>query len=97
MVKNDWSCLACVLGPTGEGVPRQRLQLEDVQDFKQTRFMESYESRHSDFSFTAAVAKDLGVTQPPLRMDSQVKYGAHVRCPEAFLYRVLHAAWGIFL
>eukprot|EP00878_Enallax_costatus_P027983 GHUV01030176.1.p1 GENE.GHUV01030176.1~~GHUV01030176.1.p1 ORF type:complete len:127 (+),score=40.74 GHUV01030176.1:335-715(+) len=39
------------------------------------RFMESFESRHSDHSFTAAVAKQAGVTLPPLRMDSQVKYG----------------------
>ncbi|KAF5832071.1 hypothetical protein DUNSADRAFT_12183 [Dunaliella salina] len=43
--------------------------------FANARFMESYESRHSDHSFTASVADHLGVTMPPLRMDSQVKYG----------------------
>ncbi len=40
--------------------------------------MESYEGRHSDFGLTSRIAKLLGVTKPPLRMDSQVKYGAHL-------------------
>ena len=38
--------------------------------------MESYESRHSDFEFTGRLAAALGVTRPPLRIDSQAKYGA---------------------
>lgn len=37
--------------------------------------MESYESKHSDHSFTAKLAAKLGVTQRPLRLDSQAKYG----------------------
>ena len=37
--------------------------------------MESYESKHSDQSFTSRLAKELGVTAPPLRLDSQAKYG----------------------
>ena len=37
--------------------------------------MESYESKHSDQSFTSKLAKDLGVTAAPLRLDSQAKYG----------------------
>ncbi len=36
------------------------------------RFMESYESRHSDHSFAAAVATSVGVTSASLRADSQV-------------------------
>lgn len=52
--------------------PLERIRVDDVEG---ARFMESYESRHSDHSFTAAVAKQAGVTLPPLRMDSQVKYG----------------------
>ena len=38
-------------------------------------FMESFESRHSNQGFTAQLAKELGVTAPPLRLDSQAKYG----------------------
>ena len=37
--------------------------------------MESYESKHSDQSFTSKLATELGVTAPPLRLDSQAKYG----------------------
>ncbi len=37
--------------------------------------MESYESKHSDQSFTSKLAQELGVTAPPLRLDSQAKYG----------------------
>ncbi len=39
------------------------------------RFMESFESKHSDHDFTAKLAAKLGVTQRPLRLDSQAKYG----------------------
>jgi len=38
------------------------------------RFCESVESAHSDQSASAGLAKELGITQPPLRMDSQAKY-----------------------
>ena len=37
--------------------------------------MESFESKHSDHDFTANLAARLGVTQSPLRLDSQAKYG----------------------
>ena len=59
----------------GTGRPGERLQLGDSQDFSQVRFMESYESKHSDHDFTAKLAAKLGVTQSPLRLDSQAKYG----------------------
>jgi len=44
-------------------------------DMSAVRFMESYESRHSSHGFTAQVADALGISQAPLRMDSQCKYG----------------------
>ena len=65
----------CMHG-AGSAAPQHRLRLEDTRDFGRIRFMESYESRHSDFDFTAKLAAALGVTQPPLRIDSQAKYGA---------------------
>lgn len=37
--------------------------------------MESWESKHSDQSFSSKLAKELGVTAAPLRLDSQAKYG----------------------
>lgn len=45
--------------------------------------MESYESKHSDHSFTGRLAAAVGVTRPPLRIDSQAKYGvAHTPLPQ---------------
>jgi len=47
----------------------------DFEDRSRVRFMESYDSRHSDFSTAARLAAALKVTSPPLRLDSQAKYG----------------------
>ncbi|KXZ44070.1 hypothetical protein GPECTOR_74g684 [Gonium pectorale] len=63
-----------------------RIVVADVADPGGARFMESVESRHSSHSTTAAVARELGVTLPPLRMDSQVKYGLLSRgCASIFM------------
>ncbi len=43
-----------------------------IQLLPPCRFMESYEARHSNHSFTAKVADIVGIVLPPLRMDSQV-------------------------
>jgi len=39
--------------------PLTRINVQDVSDMQQARFMESFESRHSDHSFTAAVVSAL--------------------------------------
>ena len=38
--------------------------------------MESYEAKHTNHGFSSRLAKKLGVTRVPLRIDSQTKYGA---------------------
>jgi len=43
------------------------------------RLLESYESGHSSHGVSERVSKILGITEPPLRLDSQVKYGALAR------------------
>lgn len=43
------------------------------------RLLESYESGHSSHGTSERVSKILGITEPPLRIDSQVKYGALAR------------------
>jgi 3'(2'), 5'-bisphosphate nucleotidase len=43
------------------------------------RFCESVEAEHSDQNESAKIAARLGITAPPLRMDSQCKYGAVAR------------------
>ncbi|CAL5228744.1 g11929 [Coccomyxa viridis] len=81
-------------GPlSGNGRPGEQLQLGDSQDFSQVRFMESYESKHSDHDFTAMLAAKLGVTQSPLRLDSQAKYGALARGDAAINLRFPHKSY----
>jgi 3'(2'), 5'-bisphosphate nucleotidase len=43
------------------------------------RFCESVEAEHSDQGESAKIAAKLGISAPPLRMDSQCKYGAVAR------------------
>ena len=66
--------LKCVAVVPGDAA-WQRLRLTDQTDFGQIRFMESYESGHTDHTFTARLAQALNITKPPLRLDSQAKYG----------------------
>ena len=69
-----------LLHPAGD-LPSTPLKLTDRTDFSDARFMESFESRHSSQGFTAQLAKELGVTAPPLRLDSQAKYGEALWVP----------------
>ncbi len=61
------------------------LRVAPSKDPAQARFCESVESGHSDQSLSQRVAESLGITTPPLRMDSQVKYAAVAR-GEASIY-----------
>lgn len=45
----------------------------------QLRFAESFESSHGDLDAHVKIARQLGITEPPIRMDSQVKYGLVAR------------------
>ena len=49
------------------------------------RFAESVESSHSDLDTHAEIAQQVGIIEPPIRMDSQVKYGVLAR-GEASVY-----------
>ena len=49
------------------------------------RFTESVESTHSDLDTHAQIAQQVGIINPPIRMDSQVKYGVLAR-GEASVY-----------
>ena len=79
--------------PAGSGVPQQKVTVCDDADFGGCRFMESFEARHSNHSFTARLASAVGVTAPPLRLDSQAKYGACVRAETARLHASGLLAW----
>lgn len=62
----------------GEGVPDERIHVADSDDFSGARFMESFESKHSDHDFTGRLSDAVGITAAPLRLDSQAKYGEGV-------------------
>ncbi|MEK9138643.1 MAG: inositol monophosphatase family protein, partial [Bacteroidota bacterium] len=43
------------------------------------RFAESFESAHGDHAAHVAIARQLHITQPPIQIDSQAKYGLVAR------------------
>jgi 3'(2'), 5'-bisphosphate nucleotidase len=53
-----------------------------------TRFVESVEAAHGNHALQEAVAQAVGVTQPPLRLDSQAKYGTVARGDAALYLRL---------
>ncbi|HDD25005.1 MAG TPA: 3'(2'),5'-bisphosphate nucleotidase [Chloroflexi bacterium] len=52
------------------------------------RFVESVEAAHGNPTLQETVAQAVGFTRPPLRMDSQVKYGAVARGDAALYLRL---------
>lgn len=56
------------------------------------KFVESYESSHSDKETQLAIAKRLGITAPPQQMDSQVKYGIVAAGGAEIYLRIPHPA-----
>lgn len=56
-----------------------RVTVSDVSDPVWSTFCESVETGHSSHELSARVASILEVTTPPVRMDSQAKYGCMAR------------------
>jgi 3'(2'), 5'-bisphosphate nucleotidase len=55
------------------------LRVSDRDNAAIARFCESVEAGHSDQGDSAAIAAELGIASPPLRLDSQAKYGIVAR------------------
>jgi 3'(2'), 5'-bisphosphate nucleotidase len=66
----------------------RRIAVSGAEDFGGARFTESYESGHSSRGAAAAVADALGITRPPLRMDSQAKYAVVGRGDAELYFRL---------
>jgi hypothetical protein len=66
------------------GVPLRRINVADGPDMSAARFMESWESRHSDHSFTAAVVRMH--CKAPLQHPCSTPAAPHSK-------HVLHAPW----
>ncbi|THV02210.1 3(2),5-bisphosphate nucleotidase HAL2 [Dendrothele bispora CBS 962.96] len=59
--------------------PPTKIQIPLTSDTSKLTFLESFESAHASHSTASAIASLLGVTNPPIRMDSQAKYGCLAR------------------
>lgn len=55
------------------------ITVSQIDDIRKAAFCESVESGHSSHSHSQEIAKFLGVTADPVRMDSQCKYAAVAR------------------
>jgi HAL2 family 3'(2'),5'-bisphosphate nucleotidase len=58
---------------------RRPIRVSEVSDHRAIRFTESVEPGHSTHEYSARIAKYLGILAEPVRLDSQVKYGAVAR------------------
>lgn len=65
--------------PLFEQAAPEPIRISPVQETSQMRFCESVESGHSAHGQSAQVAQALGIELPPLRLDSQAKYGVVAR------------------
>lgn len=70
---------------TPDGSTQQPIRVADVRDPREAVICESVESAHSSHDDAARIAALLDVHRPPVRMDSQCKYGAVAR-GEASIY-----------
>jgi len=62
-----------------------RINVDNITDTSTSKFCESVESEHSSHKQSAMIARDLGIKQSPVRIDSQCKY-AVVSRGEASIY-----------
>lgn len=63
-------------GPVFGGIPSERIHCNDSLPVSEVRYMESFEARHSNHDLALAIAAEVGIERPSLRLDSQAKYGA---------------------
>ena len=66
----------------------ERIATADAPDPAQASFCESVESSHTSHSRSARIATLLGVTNPPVRIDSQCKYGIVARGDASIYLRI---------
>ncbi|CAI9282161.1 unnamed protein product [Lactuca saligna] len=69
------------------GSPPVKVHVSDTKNSEEASFFESYEAAHSSHSLSGSIAKKLGVKAPPVRIDSQAKYGALSRGDGAIYLR----------
>ncbi|CAO2814031.1 unnamed protein product [Amaranthus hypochondriacus] len=70
-----------------------KVTVSPTENSEEASFFESFEAAHSLHDLTSSIAKKLGVKAPPVRIDSQAKYGALSRGDGAIYLRFPHAGY----
>ncbi|KAF2284444.1 hypothetical protein GH714_021904 [Hevea brasiliensis] len=70
-----------------------KVQVTAIENPEEASFFESYEAAHSIHDLSSSITKKLGVKAPPVRIDSQAKYGALSRGDGAIYLRFPHKGY----
>ncbi|KAM7274558.1 hypothetical protein ACFE04_016424 [Oxalis oulophora] len=70
-----------------DGSEPVKVRVTATENPEEASFFESYEAAHSSHDLSSSIAKKLGVKAPPVRIDSQAKYGALSRGDGAIYMR----------
>ncbi|KFK28088.1 hypothetical protein AALP_AA8G470800 [Arabis alpina] len=73
--------------------PPAKVQVSSVENPEEASFFESFEGAHSLHDLSSSIANKLGVKAPPVRIDSQAKYGALSRGDGAIYLRFPHKGY----
>ncbi|KAH1250483.1 SAL1 phosphatase [Glycine max] len=75
------------------GSTQTRVHVCDIDNPEEASFFESFEAAHSLHDLSSSIAEKLGVKAPPVRIDSQAKYGALSRGDGAIYLRFPHRGY----
>lgn len=70
-----------------------KVHVSATENPEEASFFESFEAAHSLHDLSSTIAKKLGVEAPPVRIDSQAKYGALSRGDGAIYLRFPHKGY----
>ncbi|KAK1300929.1 hypothetical protein QJS10_CPB13g01011 [Acorus calamus] len=76
-----------------DGSSPTKVHVSTTENPAEASFFESYEAAHSMHGLSSSIAKKLGVQAPPVRIDSQAKYGALARGDGAIYLRFPHQGY----
>ncbi|XP_020600291.1 SAL1 phosphatase [Phalaenopsis equestris] len=76
-----------------DGSTSTKVHISTVEEPADASFFESFEAAHSMHDLSSSIAQKLGVQAPPVRIDSQAKYGALARGDGAIYLRFPHKGY----
>ncbi|KAK1371488.1 3'(2'),5'-bisphosphate nucleotidase [Heracleum sosnowskyi] len=76
-----------------DGSSPVKVHVSATENPEEASLFESYEAAHSSHDLSSSIAKKLGVKAPPVRIDSQAKYGALSRGDGAIYLRFPHKGY----